>query len=170
MIFNLNQQKQDNHTLEYDLAIIGGGPAGLTLAKKLSDSNLRIFVAEGGDKQFSAESSKVYQGKVYGDPYYDLRASRLRFLGGTSNHWTGYCRTLDEHDFNFKPDFPLASWPITKQELDPYLKEACDIVEISSKFEDKYIDNSYGIKSFILTSHLGSNLEKSLNTFLIMII
>jgi len=73
MIFNLNKQKQDNHTLEYDFAIIGGGPAGLTLANKLSDSNLRIFVAEGGDKQFSAESSKVYQGKVYGDPYYDLR-------------------------------------------------------------------------------------------------
>lgn len=148
MIFDLNQQKHDNHTLEYDFAIIGAGPAGLTLANKLSDSNLRIFVAEGGNKQFSLESSNVYQGKVYGDPYYDLRASRLRFLGGTSNHWTGYCRTLDEHDFKFKPDFPLASWPITKKELDPYLKEACDIVEISSKFEDKYLDNRHGIKSF----------------------
>ncbi len=148
MIFDLNNQKINLDNKEYDIVIIGSGPAGLTIANRLVNSNLRVLVAEGGGQQFSIESSNIYKGEVVGDPYYDLTASRLRYFGGTSNHWTGYCRTLDEHDFEYKNDYPLAHWPIRKLELTPYLKDACKIVEISSKFNDSYIDNEFGIKSF----------------------
>tara|TARA_X000000950_G_scaffold206135_1_gene248024 strand:+ start:4941 stop:6356 length:1416 start_codon:yes stop_codon:yes gene_type:complete len=148
MIFDLNNQNKNYNIKEYDIVIIGSGPAGISIAQRLVNSNLKILVAEGGDKQFTIESSNIYKGEVKGDPYYDLIASRLRYFGGTSNHWTGYCRTLDEHDFEYKDDYPIAYWPISKSDLDPYLKDACKIVEISSKFNDSYIDNELGIKSF----------------------
>jgi hypothetical protein len=148
MIFDLNSQTKNFILKEYDIVIVGSGPAGISTAYRLKDTGLKILVAEGGDKQFSIESSNIYKGQVNGDPYYDLTASRLRYFGGTSNHWTGYCRTLDKHDFEYKQDYPLANWPITKSELSPYLEDACKIVEISTNFSDYYVNKEYGIKSF----------------------
>ena len=37
-----------------------------------------------------------YKAKSIEDPYYDLDATRLRYFGGSTNHWGGYCRTFNQ--------------------------------------------------------------------------
>lgn len=119
---------------QYDVCVIGAGAAGITIAQKLRKNGLRVFLAEGGGETWEDESQAIYAGKVTGDEYFDLETARLRFFGGTTNHWGGMCRPLEEIDFKAKPDAPLTAWPISRADLDPYLDEARDVVEIP-KFE-----------------------------------
>ena len=101
---------------------------------------MRVLLLEGGDKDVSAESQEIYQGDVLGDPYFPLDVSRLRFLGGTSNHWGGWCRPLDKIDFEGKGPSRVGSWPIKKSDLDPFLSEASDILEIKPYFDERPIN------------------------------
>ena len=75
---------------EFDCCIIGTGPAGLSCALTLASSGKKIALLEGGDDKFSVESQDMYKGTMTGDPYRGLTESRLRFFGGTSNHWAGW--------------------------------------------------------------------------------
>lgn len=115
---------------QYDVCIVGSGPAGMTLALELQKSGHKIALIEGGDTQYSFESQSIYQGELSGDPYFDLSICRLRQLGGTSGHWAGFCRTLDEQDFEPKPGIDVPGWPIRKADMDPYLAAAMKILEM----------------------------------------
>ena len=110
---------------EYDLfdyCIIGAGPAGITLALKLAENkNKKVLIIEGGGKEISSESQSLYEGEVIGDEYLSLDTCRLRYFGGTSNHWSGVCRTFDEIDFLKRPNFQSYEWPISKSEIDGYI-------------------------------------------------
>ena len=134
MIFSLEQRA--GQTLAYDVCIVGGGAAGITLATRLSDRGHRVLLAEAGDLQFTDNSQRNYKGKVIGDEYFELEHSRLRFFGGSTNHWNGMCRPLDAHDFQAKNGDPNTAWPLTRAELDPYLKEAAKILELGDIAED----------------------------------
>jgi choline dehydrogenase-like flavoprotein len=112
----------------YDICIVGTGPAGMTLALNLARS-LSVLLLEGGGPEFSDESQQNYKGTIVGHSYYDLDAARLRFLGGTSNHWGGRCQTLGEHDFEVRSYVAHSGWPIAKKDLDPYIKRAAEIVD-----------------------------------------
>ena len=105
----------------FDYCIIGTGPAGLTCALVLAQPGTRIALLEAGDRDYSDKSQDAYKGEVIGDPYFPLDAARLRYFGGTSGHWGGRCRPLDDADFEAKPRIDWARWPITKADLDPYL-------------------------------------------------
>lgn len=129
MIISSSELKQLNDEV-FDVCIIGAGPAGITTALGLESTGLRILLLEGGDSKYSQESQDIYRGTVVGDKYFNLDETRLRYLGGSSNHWGGWCRTLDEIDFQAKNGFPLTKWPINKNDLDPYLEEASRILEI----------------------------------------
>ena len=85
---------------------------------------------EGGD-EYSYDSQVVYKGKSVGQEYYDLSDARLRFFGGTSNHWGGWCLPLDSHDFTSKPYVEYSGWPIERRDIEPYLKEAESILDIT---------------------------------------
>ena len=104
---------------QFDCCIIGTGPAGITCALSLAESGKLIALLEGGGRDWSEWSQSLYQGEIIGDPYCDLNAARLRFFGGTSNHWLGLCRPLDEIDFEAKGSFDKTEWPIRKTHLDP---------------------------------------------------
>jgi choline dehydrogenase-like flavoprotein len=114
-----------------DVCICGAGVAGITLALHLS-SRLNVLLLEAGGEEYSSESQSVYQGKIVGRDYFDLTATRLRFFGGSSNHWAGWCRTLDSSDFQSKPYVEYSGWPINKTELDPYFNRARTILDIRS--------------------------------------
>ena len=113
----------------FDICICGAGVAGITLALNLS-KNLNVCLLEAGGLEYSDESQKLYQGNSVGEQHTDLMTSRLRFLGGTSNHWQGWCRPLDSYDFEKKDYVEHSGWPIKRKDLAPYLDEAKSILDI----------------------------------------
>ena len=86
--------------------------------------------------EYSEESQQLYRAKTVGDQYFELDVARLRYFGGTTNHWNGWCRTFEREDFNRGYLGNEYNWPIDFEELDVYLSGACEILEIQSKFND----------------------------------
>jgi choline dehydrogenase-like flavoprotein len=178
MIYDLNSSSFDE--LNYDLVIIGSGPAGLSLAYKLLGNDFKVAVIEGGGKNYSTESLETYKGQVIGDKYFDLQFSRQRFFGGTSNHWTGWCRPLDAHDFEYKDHQKNASWPIKRLDLEPYFDEASKILEINTEYDDELLNSEFGVKKISFNFSppvrfgkkyenifIGNNLDLFLNSNLV---
>lgn len=112
------------------VAVIGAGPAGITVARKLASANIPVVIFEAGSDRFSDDSQAFYGGRTVGDPYFALDETRLRFLGGSSNHWAGWCRLLDDEDFRPKPWVADTGWPIQRRDLEPYLDEVRGILEL----------------------------------------
>jgi choline dehydrogenase-like flavoprotein len=114
----------------FDVCICGAGPAGVTLARALAAKGRRVALLEAGGHDIGPESQDLYTGDVVGLPYHPLDICRLRYLGGTSNHWEGYTRPLDARDFDPLPHHPLQGWPIGKADLDPYAERAAEILDL----------------------------------------
>jgi len=125
----------------YDVCVVGAGAAGITLAHKLRKNGLSVFLAEGGSDEFSDESQALYQGKVLGGEYFDLDVARLRYFGGTTNHWGGMCRPLEAHDFLPKAAAPNSGWPIRREDLAVYFPEAATILEIPEPPPDTILND-----------------------------
>lgn len=84
---------------------------------------------------------------MVGDPYFDLETARLRYLGGSSNHWVGFCRGFDEIDFG-RSDYlgNEFAWPVSKADVDPYLERASSILEIPSVYADRVESEAGGVQ------------------------
>ncbi|HKU65236.1 MAG TPA: GMC family oxidoreductase [Rhizomicrobium sp.] len=123
--------------LEPDLAIIGGGPAGISLALALADTKLNILLLESGGMNFDPNVQKMYAGAQNGVRYTALDAGRLRLLGGSTNHWGGWCRPLDAIDFERRDGMPHSGWPFPKTALDAYYPRAQKLVEAGPWLYDK---------------------------------
>jgi hypothetical protein len=114
----------------FDVCVVGAGPAGITLARALAARGLDVALMEGGGRRFDPASQDLYRGESVGLPYVPLDATRLRYLGGSSNHWGGRSRALDAHDFEPLPHHPLSGWPIGRADLDPYAAETEAILDL----------------------------------------
>ena len=71
-------------------------------------------------------------------PYYDLLSCRLRFFGGTTNHWAGFCRANNPVNYEARPYLGLPAWPVGFDELAPYLAQAAELLGISSDFFEPF--------------------------------
>jgi choline dehydrogenase-like flavoprotein len=114
----------------FDVCVVGSGPAGITIARRLAAQGLDVALMEAGGFEITAEAQDPYVGENVGLDYLDLDALRLRVFGGSSGHWSGRCRTLDALDFTALPHRQHA-WPIGKTELDPYRAEADAILDLT---------------------------------------
>lgn len=117
--------------LEADVCIAGGGAAGITLARALRGSGLRVLLLESGGFTPDEATQALYAGSSIGQDYWALDTSRLRYFGGSTNHWTGWCRPLDPIDFEARPGM-LGGWPLSYQELLPFYQQAqkdCELAE-----------------------------------------
>lgn len=135
MIINLDAAPKNVKTSGYDACICGGGVAGITLAIYLARAGKKIALLEAGGLEYSEQSMDCYKGNNIGMAYWGLDTCRLRYLGGTSNHWSGRCKPLDEVDFMERDFFGLPGWPIQKSNLDIYEQEAKTIVDIATDFK-----------------------------------
>lgn len=124
------QAEGDIGRLEADIVIVGSGPAGMTVALQFLDTNTRVILLEGGGLEYTDESQALYEGAIGALPYFSMRDSRLRYLGGSSNHWSGRCLPLDREDFERKSYVRYSGWPIARSDLDPYLVAAGTILEL----------------------------------------
>src|SRR5918994_4397876 len=126
------RELDDGHVLECDLCIVGGGAAGITIARAFAGAKLEVCLLESGGLEYEEEVQDLYRGANIGLPYFELDISRLRFFGGATNHWAGRCRPLDELDFEHRPWVPLSGWPFGRAELEPYYREAQKICELGA--------------------------------------
>ena len=137
-------------TVESQICIIGGGAAGITIARELIGSGLEVCLLESGGLEPDAETQDLYAGELVGHHYQTLDTTRLRFFGGTTNHWAGYCRPMDEIDFARRHWLPETGWPITRASLDPYYTRAQSICELGRYDYDpeNWRDGDYGPFAF----------------------
>ncbi len=131
MLIDLAQYRPDFSATVFDACIIGGGVAGITLAVKLGQAGRRVLLVEAGDRTVSANSQAYYRGELGDLENLPLDVTRIRALGGSSNHWGGWCRTLDAYDFARSDLSPDGAWPIGKLDLDPYFREAATILGVT---------------------------------------
>jgi choline dehydrogenase-like flavoprotein len=89
-----------------------------------------VALMEAGGLELTADSQDLYAGEITGLDYYPLDVARLRYFGGTSNHWGGWCRELDAYDFSPHPFAAFSGWPIQKSDLDPYQGETDSILDL----------------------------------------
>lgn len=121
------------HAIKTDIAVIGAGAAGLTVARKLIQANLQVTLIESGGVDYERETADLNFGESVGEPYYALDQARLRFFGGTTAIWGGRCAELDPIDFERREWIPHSGWPITWEELQPWYAEARRIFDIDGK-------------------------------------
>lgn len=126
----------DGTELRADLCIVGSGPAGLTIALELEDSGLDIVVLESGGFDYEDELQALYDVDMVGEQFgaegspIPVSATRLRYFGGTSNHWAGYSRPLRRIDVEPRPELGRPGWPITYDDLVSNYDRALEILDI----------------------------------------
>lgn len=123
MIIDLNSL-DDGAVIEADIGIIGAGAAGITLADQMLGDTVRIALVESGGLDYEPETQALYEGEISGLDYFPLDVARLRFLGGTTNHWGGQSVPLDPADFAVRDWVPDSGWPVTYEEYARYLPRA----------------------------------------------
>lgn len=154
MLHDLEKADSSYLTTLYDVCVCGSGPAGITVARELASSGKRVLLLEGGGLEYSERSQKIYEGKETGIDTFNLAlsGSRLRYFGGTSNHWSGMCGVFAEEDFSSKRYFDLPGWPIKRQEILKHIDEAKKILDLTRPdFIDKPL-NGKSQASFVKTA------------------
>lgn len=131
-MFVNGQQLESGTALEYDICIIGGGPAGITIARELKSSGLSVCLLESGGRDFDLTNQELYEADLQNPVFPDTMMSRLRFFGGSTNHWEGACHPFSTSDFEYRPWVPDSGWPFSKRDLDPYYERAQTYCELSS--------------------------------------
>ena len=132
---DLGETKQ----ISCDLCIVGGGAAGITIAREMIGSPLSVCLVESAEEyhqptqdlyqatqQSRKRSRSLETGVHYGAT---AHLSRIRHFGGTTNHWGGYCIPLTPHDLAKKDWIPDSGWPIEWEELNAFYPRAQAICE-----------------------------------------
>lgn len=122
--------------LEADVCVVGGGPAGITVATALDGWPGRVVVLESGGLEADDAAQDLARGEVASDAdrgrdYFPLQETLLRRLGGQSAVWAGWCRPLDPHDFSRRDWVPHSGWPLTAEDLADHYRVAARLCELA---------------------------------------
>ena len=115
--------------------IFGSGPAGITTSLGLEKKKIQSLIIEAGSETYNKTSQDFYRGKITGDHLTDISLSRLRQLGGTSGHWGGWSKPMENYSFD--------SWPIKAKDLEGYTDRTCKILGIKNQFNKSKLNNYF---------------------------
>lgn len=118
---------------ETDICIVGAGAAGITVARRLAKQK-DVILVESGDFDLEGKTQGLYAGRSLALKYFDLLTCRLRYFGGTTNHWGGYCRPNDPIDYEGREEIGLPKWPVNEKELAPYIRQAALELDLNPEF------------------------------------
>src|SRR5579864_3469180 len=157
-----------NSLFETDLVIVGGGPAGLTIAREFFDTPIRVLVLESGLLDETPEHTALAEVESIGEPKTQLQKDkrtrfhgasaplwsqaqqpygvRNRALGGSSHTWAGKSAAFDAIDFAARPWIPYSGWPIARATLDTYLDRAASVLNLGPNCYDDGLWKLAGIR------------------------
>jgi len=132
--------------IQADVCCIGAGPAGISLALKLDEKNVSVALIESGGDYPNNDNQTLYAGENIGLPYFPLVACRLRALGGSTGHWSGWCGPFNPIDFEKRSWIPNSGWPINYSDIALFYEEAQKLFKLgpfdySSDFWSKEYQN-----------------------------
>lgn len=177
----INLTERDPTSVTADVAIVGTGATGLTMALRLLEQGATVAMFETGSFERSDRAEAQNNAKVLGTLPVWIK-SRSRFLGGSTNCWGGNNSPLDAVDFE-RDWVPHARWPVSQAELDPYAPEIHDLfclgpVDFSVEFWKERLErvsdtvlfegsDTVGTKIIQKTEvgHLGQSLERKIEAF-----
>ncbi len=123
--------------IECDLAIVGAGVGGATMAWALRDSGARILVLEKGDflprerENWSPRAVHMQGRYKNSEPWLDADGrpfvpGTYHYVGGCSKFFGAVMARMREHDFE---EFELREgtspgWPISYADIEPYYQQA----------------------------------------------
>lgn len=116
--------------LQSDVAVVGAGAAGISLALDLADRGIEVCLLESGGLAPDFEQQALYRGRSVGLPHCALDVCQLRFLGGNTNAWGGWCRPLEPIDFEPRSWVEHSGWPFAIEELAPHYRRAHALCEV----------------------------------------
>lgn len=141
-----------------DLVIVGGGPAGLTIAREFFGSRVKVLVLESGLLEETADHAALAEVTSTGEPITDVQKSqrqnfhgagtrfwtpaaqpfgvRCRALGGSTHAWAGKSAAFDPIDFQARSWVPYSGWPIQHSDLAPYLDRAAQVLNLGPNVYD----------------------------------
>jgi choline dehydrogenase-like flavoprotein len=143
MLINFQEDSAAKH-FTFDVAIIGGGPAGMTIAHELSrQHHLNIGVIESGDLTSSIDTQKLYEIQLDGHAYFMPDGNRLRYFGGSSNHWGRQIMPIEPNVFSRSHLDIDGEWPFSYSELQPYYKKAYTDLGFPGYDEKGFLSNEF---------------------------
>lgn len=122
MITDLDTRASSEEPLDYDLVVVGTGPAGTTLVRELVGKGLRIAVLESGRKRPTSRGDRLRRTESTG--IFVKEYSRERVLGGASTTWAGLSAPMDTVDLSPRAHVPDSGWPIEATELEGFYRDA----------------------------------------------
>jgi len=157
----------ENAAFDTDLVIIGGGPAGLTIAREFFGTSTRVLVLESGqlevDPRFNDLNAVECTGEPKGAAQIRRRSQfhgancaswsnesqrfgvRCRVLGGSSHAWAGKSAAFDGIDFAARDWVPYSGWPFGLEVLGPYLDRAAEVLNLGPNCYDDRLWDLIGI-------------------------
>ncbi|MDZ4373717.1 MAG: FAD-dependent oxidoreductase, partial [Phenylobacterium sp.] len=110
--------------LTAEACVVGGGVAGITMARRLLERGWSVVLLESGGLDYEPATAALNAGENIGEAYYDLEDARLRFFGGTTAIWGGRVAELDPVDLQRREWAPHTGWPLSWEDLETYYKPA----------------------------------------------
>lgn len=118
--------------VEADLCIVGGGAAGIAIARSFLGTPFNVCLIESGGLAGEDRNQALYEGSSAGDIEFDPGTSRMRVFGGSCNLWGGGCIPLSRQDMEAREWVPHSGWPIEYAELEPFYQRARDFCQIGA--------------------------------------
>ena len=119
--------------IESDVCIVGGGAAGIAIARELAGTATKVVLLEAGGLEIDSARQELYEGENLGLPYFPLEVCRLRYLGGSTNHWGGHCMPFRESEFAAVDYIPYSGWPIGVGDVAPWWPRAAEMLGLPSQ-------------------------------------
>jgi choline dehydrogenase-like flavoprotein len=152
---------------ETDLVIIGGGPAGLTVAREFFGSSIRVLIVESGLLNETRDHAALAEVESLGEPgtesqkqkravFHGMSSAfwsqelqpygvRCRALGGSSHAWAGKSAAFDPIDFAKRSWVGFSGWPVKREALTSYLDRAADVLNLGPNRYDEKLWELIGI-------------------------
>jgi choline dehydrogenase-like flavoprotein len=154
---------------EADLVIVGGGPAGLTMAREFFGTGIRVLVVESGLLNEANDHATLSEVESVGEPgtetqrqkravFHGLSSAfwsqqlqpygvRCRALGGSTHAWAGKSAAFDPIDFAKRPWVTYSGWPVKRETLAPYIDRAANVLNLGPNCYDEKLWDLIGIPS-----------------------
>jgi choline dehydrogenase-like flavoprotein len=137
-------------TVRADICIVGGGPAGITLAMELAKTGKSILLLESGDLGPTDAAQALNAGEVVDEALHSPPDKyRQRCFGGGTSIWGGRCVPFDPIDFEARSWMDHSGWPIGYADVEQYYPAANVLCEAGEYEYDARLASPGGMRPLL---------------------